>query len=179
MYTFHKASLKQCFTICLRTETILNSFSSTLTTYFRRTLLLRNFTLASKRGKILNHPVKILPLKLLTKSTSKHKKQRNKGHLHNMHTIFFISVLYKFCLDHQSQVMIKFAHVIQDWRLDWAGEWLWAEDLRASPSGWKILTIFYFNDAFLTYTLCPKKVSSVNSLPFLKKWKDFNHMNRT
>ena len=90
-------------------EIILNSFSSTLTTYFRRTLLLRSFRLASKCRKILNQPMKILPLQLLTKYTCGHRKQRNERHLHNMPTIYFISVLYKFCLNSQSQVMIKFA----------------------------------------------------------------------
>ena len=153
MYTFHKSSLKQCFTICLRTVIILYSFSSTLTTSFRRTLLLRSFRLASKCRKILNQPVNILPLKLLTKSTSGHRKQRNERHLHNMPTIYIISILYKFCFNPQSQVMIKFAQGVQDclFRLDWVGEWFWAEDLRASPSDWKILKISYFNGAFLTY----------------------------
>ena len=116
MYTFHKSSLKQCFTICLRTEIILNSFSSILTTSFRRTLLLRSFTLAIKCRKIMNHPVKILPLKLLT---GKIKKQKA---LHNMPTIYLISVLHKFCLNPQSQVMIKFAQGVQDCRLEWAGK---------------------------------------------------------
>ena len=72
--------------------------------------------LASKCRKILNKPVKILPLKLLTKTTSGHRKQRNERHLDNMPTIYFISVLYKFCRNPQSQVMIKFAQGVQDCR---------------------------------------------------------------